>query len=61
MQTEGEPDLDKMAQRMQNLFKFIYFYDYMDFNPEERLAMTKSIIEVIDPSGKCGLVEIRSK
>lgn len=33
----------------------------MDFNPKQTLAITKSIIELTDPSGSCGLVERRSK
>lgn len=27
MQPESEPDLDKMAQRVQNLFKIKHFHD----------------------------------
>lgn len=34
MQPEGEPDMDKMAQRAQSLIKFKHFYDQMEFNPE---------------------------
>lgn len=33
MQPDGEPNLDKMAQRVQNLFKCKHFYNQMDFNP----------------------------
>lgn len=28
---ECEPDIDKMAQRVQNMFNFKQFYDYMEF------------------------------
>lgn len=31
----------------------------MDFNPKQRLAITKSIIELTDPSGNYGLVKRR--
>lgn len=33
MQAEDEPDLKKMAQWVQNLFKVKHFYDHMDCNP----------------------------
>lgn len=33
----------------------------MNFNPEKRLAITKSIIELTDQVESCGLVEGRSK
>lgn len=49
IQHKVEPDLNKMAQRAQNFFKFKYFYDQMDFNLQQRLAMTKSIIELPYP------------
>lgn len=60
MHAEDEPDLDKM-EWVQNLFKFKHFYDQMDFVPEQRLAITKSIIELTDPSMSCGLVEKSSR
>lgn len=47
---EGEPDPDGMAQKVDNLFKFKKCYDQMDFNIEQRLAITKDIIKLIDPS-----------
>lgn len=31
----------------------------MDFNPEQRLGITKYIIEFTDPSRSCGLVNNR--
>lgn len=40
MQPEDEPDLDRMAQRMQDLFNS-RFYDQIDFSLEWRLAITK--------------------
>lgn len=33
----------------------------MDFNPEQGLAITKSIIELIDSAESCEMVERRSK
>lgn len=33
----------------------------MDFNPKERLAITKSIIELTGPSGSYSLAEHRSR
>lgn len=58
---EGVPDLNNMGERVQHLYKFKHFYDQMDFNPEQRLAITKSIIELTDPSESCDLVEGRSR
>lgn len=46
-----EPDFDLIAQKVQNLFKFKNFYDRMDFNIDQRLVITKIIIELIDSSG----------
>lgn len=46
MQPEGELDLDKIAQHVQNLFKFMNFYDQMDFNAEQCLASSKAIVEL---------------
>lgn len=37
------------ARRLQNFFKFKDFYDQMGFNPEQSLAITKSISELTDP------------
>lgn len=36
-QPESEAGLDKMAQWVQNLFKFKHFYNWMDFNPGQKL------------------------
>lgn len=47
--TEGEVDLDRMAQRVTTLLKFKHFYDQIDFKLDQRLAITKSIIELIGP------------
>lgn len=33
----------------------------MDFSPEQGITITKSVIELIDPSGSCGFVEKRSR
>lgn len=37
----GEPDLDMMAQRVHNLFKFKNFYDQMKFSLKLCLAIIK--------------------
>lgn len=39
------------------MYKCKQFYDQMDLNPERRLAITKSIIELTDPVESCDLVE----
>lgn len=59
--TEGECDVDQVAERIQHVHKFKHFYDQMDFNPEQSLAITKSIIELIDSSEICGIVEGRPR
>lgn len=61
MQHEGEPDIDRIAQWVQNLFKFKHYYDQMDFSPKQRLAISKSIIQLTDPSGSYGFVENRPR
>lgn len=38
-----EPNLNQMAQRAQNLSKLKNFYDEMDFHPEQRFSITKSL------------------
>lgn len=48
---EDDPNTDAMAQQLQNLFKLINFYYHMDFSPEQRLTVTKAIIEQIDHHG----------
>lgn len=54
---ESEPKLNRMDQRVQNLFKFKQFYDQMDFNSNQRLAITKVIIELTGSSGGSGLAQ----
>lgn len=54
---ESEPKLNRMDQRVQNLFKFKQFYDQMDFNSNQRLAITKVIIDLIGSSGGSGLAQ----
>lgn len=44
-----------------NVFKFKSYYDQMNFSPEQRLAITKVIIDLTDPSGSLGLAENRSR
>lgn len=46
---EGEPDSVRMTQQVQNLFKFKNFYNQMDFSPKGCVAISKAIIELIDP------------
>lgn len=52
-----ESNLDKMAERVQLLHKFRHFYDQMDLNLEQRLAITKSIIKPTDRAENCKLVK----
>lgn len=59
MLPEGEPDLEKVAQQIQNLFKLKIFYDQIDFNIEQRLTNIKVIIELTDPSGSSNLFQSR--
>lgn len=61
MQPAGKPDLEKMTQWYKKLFKFKNFYDRMDFNLEQRLPLTKAIIELINPSRSSGLIESGSR
>lgn len=61
VQPEGEPDLYKMAQQLQSLFKFKILYDQMDFSIEQNLAITKVIIEMIESLWGSGLVERRKQ
>lgn len=49
-QPKGKPYLDRMAQQMQNFFKFKNFYDQMDFSGHQRLAIRKAITELNDLS-----------
>lgn len=39
------------------MFKFRNFYDHIDFTPDQCLAITKAIIELIDSSGSPNLVQ----
>lgn len=39
---KDDPNTNAMAQQVQNLFKFRNFDDQMDFNLEQRLAITKA-------------------
>lgn len=47
---EGEPNLDTMTQGLQSLLKCRNFYDHIDFTFKQRLAITKTIIKLTDPS-----------
>lgn len=59
--TESKPDINQMAGRVQHLHKFKHFYDQMDFSPEQRLAISKSIIKLTDPAESGDLVKGRSR
>lgn len=59
--SEGEPSTDDMTQRVQNSFKFRIFYDQMDFNSEQRLAITKIILELTDPTGDINLADCNAE
>lgn len=50
-----------MAGRIQHLYIFKHFYDQLDFSSEQRLAITKSIVELTDPTKSCDLVEGRTR
>lgn len=45
---KGELDFDRMAQHVQNFFKFKNFYDQMDFNAHLCLVITEAIIQLTD-------------
>lgn len=59
--TEAKPNLDKMVERVQHLFKFKHFFDQMGFSSEQRLAITKSIIELTYSSESSEMVQRRSR
>lgn len=61
IQPEDEPDKDNMDQQVQSSLKFRNFYDQIDFSAEQRLAITKAIINLTDPSGGCGVFERRPR
>lgn len=56
---EGELDLDHMGQQVHYVFKLKNFYDQMNFNIGQRLAIPKAIIELTVSSGGIGIVHIR--
>lgn len=60
-QSEEEVDLDQRALKVQELFKFKSFYDQIDFNFKQRLAITKAIMELTNPMENIILVEGRTK
>lgn len=53
----GEPDLDQMAQQVQNLLKFKSFYDHMDFDASQCIAITKVTNKFINSSGGSDFVQ----
>lgn len=61
MRSYQEGNLERTAKLVQNLLKFKHFYEQMDFRPEHKMAITKSVIELSDPSESCGLVEKRQR
>lgn len=48
---EPEPDLDQMARQIQNWLKFRNFYNQMDFNLDQCLAITKAMVGLNNLSG----------
>lgn len=48
---KGEPNLDCMAQKVHNLFKFKILYNQMDFDTGEHQAIMKAIIDLTNSSG----------
>lgn len=52
----GEPDLDRVAQQVHNLFMFKNFNDHMNFDTGQRMAVKKAISKLIDSSRDSGLV-----
>lgn len=56
-QSEDEQDLDQRALKVQELFKFKSFYDQMDFNSKQRLAITKAIMELTNSTEDMNLIE----
>lgn len=54
---QNEPNLDRMAHVVQNLFKFKNFYYQMTFSSDHKLTITKAIIELTNPSECPGLGE----
>lgn len=54
-----EPNLDRMAERVQNLFEFKQFYNQVDFSMEDRFSITKCIFELTDPSESYKLIKKR--
>lgn len=60
-QPEDEQDRDRRALKVQKLFKFKSFYDQMDFNSKQRLAITKAIMELTNFTEDVNLIEKRTK
>lgn len=56
---EGEPDFDCVAQHVQSSLQFKTVYNQMDFSAEQRLAITKAIIELTDLSAGLDLAKRR--
>lgn len=52
-----QSERDMVEGKPRHLHKLKHFYNHMDFNPEQRLAITKSIIELTDPVENCDMVE----
>lgn len=48
-----------MAQQVQNLFKFKNFYDQVDFDACQHLAIKKAIIDLMGSLGGSSLVQNR--
>lgn len=56
MKLEGEPNLDQMAQQVQNIFKLKNLYDQMVFSPKQKPVITKAVIELTHSSGSSNLL-----
>lgn len=55
-------DLEKILSSMGSKFVQVQeFYDQMDLSPDQGLAMTKVITELIDPLGSSGLAKNRPR
>lgn len=59
MLSEEELSLDQRALKVQELFKFKSFYDHMDFNSKQRLAIAKAIMKLTDSTEGVNPVEKR--
>lgn len=59
-QLEDEEDLDQRVSKVQGLFKFKSFYNQMDFDSKQRVAITKAIMKLANSREGVNLVEKRT-